>query len=389
MTISPSLLSQAINEAVKPGNSIPPSELIEFLDNLPDPFKFLNDHNQNGHGLIYKKLYQQFPFLQFLIKGQHPDSADFQTWVGLIRWCIENVRDWLSDNDSKRVKLIAIFSIADFNLSAGRFWPLVPKSYVQNVSLVTSLKNTVSTCTFDITSTQGDSELIYNIKLYEREVDLANILRSISHVEFLQSPFDNPHLCWTHSVLCLFQCDVLALVEAAEKINSIFPLLSITAILPREQRLILALKSNNQLLKFCSVYHFLKDNFCIWLERRQPKVISVEEETLLSQIFIQIMADKKILIPWLNALMPKVYWYGIVQKSLGSALSTASNGAITAYVERIQLHFGNVNVGMPWQQDTLVPGREQISECLREFGKNANKEKRQLLWQLAYQKWDN
>lgn len=169
----------------------------------------------------------------------------------------------------------------------------------------------------------------------------------------------------------LIEFDFENFVSALENNNDIPLLWGLMDIVGKESALLVAQKTKSDIVEFSALASSLpfpsKEQF------------SINEESLLSQMFVKLTKDESKFVHWMNILNKYPSRYPQIQPSLGKALAISSSTlAFKHYIEAIYLYPLDVNSDC----------RECVETCLDNFEQLANQSLKQSAWELAFFYWD-
>ena len=141
----------------------------------------------------------------------------------------------------------------------------------------------------------------------------------------------------------------------------------VAGVLTIEQRLNLAVASDNPYVELACAYRTLAD----W---PVPNSLPAAEQNLLTQLLLKVANDGARWLAWMRIFNAYPFKYPALQPPLAAALAAGPEAALDAYINSILLV-------------KMEPGRQSVATCLREFRAKASTERRAALWTLAYQRW--
>jgi hypothetical protein len=248
---------------------------------------------------------------------------------------------------------------------------LLPDDIAGNLDLTNYLKEFVASIDAVFNTVGGrappiwEDELVESFKRADADGDwaaIANIWRRFPPF-FANAP-------QTEAVRCLYRYDPEGLAQSLVRVCKTAVAMQVAGVLMNEQRLRLALSSENPYIQFAGAYRCLVD----W--RGGHQLLSDDGGALLSQLLLKVSNDAVRWTGWMKAFLG----YPAPAKPLGRALAQASDAALDGYVNSIPLTPKQVQVDA---------GRRSVTECLRVFCAEASAERRAVLWRLARTRWLN
>jgi len=179
---------------------------------------------------------------------------------------------------------------------------------------------------------------------------------------------------WLHIqvVRCLYHSGVTCLADALANLHQIAVGMLVASILATNERLRLAVASDNPYVQFCCLQQTLADH------RTQPDSPSAEQEQFLTSLLLKVSEDRPRWAAWMQAFNVHPIMHTALQRTLGMVLAKGPDAAIEPYVYSIVLN----PIDNP-----LDAGRQAVATCLRTFHANASSERRKALWTLAHRRW--
>ncbi len=174
------------------------------------------------------------------------------------------------------------------------------------------------------------------------------------------------------AVRFLAHADVSRLAKAIVNVKQVAVAMLVAQILDTQQRLLLALASDNHFIEFACAYVTLNGR------RRRPTSLA-DDAGIFTQLLAKVALDTVRWRGWMSVFNAYPVRYPALHPSLGEALANAKEAAIDAYVESINL--------FPHPVKHVDEGRRNVAICLRAFRARASDEQRKLLWQRAHKRW--
>ena len=138
------LLVDALLQAKEPGETAAPAKLISLAAGLAQPLQALQDLH-DAHGL-FAAFDGDFGFIRLSFRHQPkgpnaPTPLDNRARYGsLLRWLIEELRNWRRADDPDFRKLVAIMIAARVCDFGNELWNLLPDDIAENLDLSPILK---------------------------------------------------------------------------------------------------------------------------------------------------------------------------------------------------------------------------------------------------------
>ena len=169
------------------------------------------------------------------------------------------------------------------------------------------------------------------------------------------------------TVRLLRRYGVAHLINGVSNLHQTPVLVQIAGVLSPEQRLRLAIDSDNPHVQFAALYRTLVFD-------RRPQGPGAAENEHLTSLLLKLCNDAASWAEWMKAFLG----YQQLQIALGRALAAGPKTAIDGYINSIRL--------FPWLFTHHASG-VLVAECLRKSNANAPCERRKLLWSRAHERW--
>jgi hypothetical protein len=373
MTGGDDQLADAVREAMREGEIAAPSELITLIAGLESPLKALQDMDKTNE--LLAAFNNQFGFINSARFAKRPvQAADMARYASMVRWLIHELRHWRRTKDIHCGGLVAAFVAAQVCDSENKLWELLPDDIGDNVDLTEYLKDLVASFAVEFNARAGatvptwESEAVEKFKQADVEGDWVGIMDGWKL--FWQPFFANT--LQTQAVRLLYRYCVDRLVQGLANLRQTPVAIQVADVLTVEQRLRLALASDNPYVQLASAYQTLTGG------QRRPEKLGSSEQHLLTELLLKVANDASRWVAWMQVFNTYPVRFPALQTPLGRALARASDNAMAAYVDSIWLY--------P-KQTKPAAGRQYVSECLREFHAHALPERRRELWTLALKRW--
>jgi hypothetical protein len=371
-------LAGVMHEAAQSGDFAAPSQLVALIAALENPLRTLQDVDQ-AHGL-FAAFEKDFGFirLSFITPAPIPNlqiqPADKLRYVSLLRWLISELQQWRHAEDMRFGKLVAIFVAAQVCDLGNGLWALLPDEIADNTDLIDYLKELIASFSVAYNEHGGrpprisEGEAVEKFKRADVEGDWVTLINL-----WQRSPAIFANTLQTQAVRFLYRYSFDGLIQATANLRQTAIAMQVADILTSEQRLRLAITSNNSYLQLASVYRTLTDQ-----RGARIRQLADNDQYLLTELLLKVANDSARWAAWMQVFNAYPVRYPALQAPLGRALAKARDAAIDSYVRSIWLHA---------KQPQPDPGRRSVAECLREFCINASPERHATLWTLAHKRW--
>ena len=227
-------LAEIVREAERPGEVAAPTELLALLSGVDDPINALQRDEQayelfaafnKEFGLISAAKFAKSPF-------QGPDKS---RCAALLRWLIQELRQWRAAEDPLCRTLAAVFIAAQTCDADNRLWALLPEDIGDNIDLFAYLKGLLGHFAVVFT-TRGakapiwEIDAVQNFKKADAEGDWLAIIAGWQ----LFPPFF-AGVPQTHAVRCLYRYGVDRLVAAVADLRQTPAAMQVAGVLTVEQ----------------------------------------------------------------------------------------------------------------------------------------------------------
>jgi len=369
-------LRDAVQQAQKSGDAIPPTALIDTLASIENPIAALLRPDQAN--TLFEAFNRDFGFVSSSRnRANSIQPPDLSKWASLLRWLILELKEWCRADDPVDRKLVAIFVVTQASDFEDELWSLLPPETGDNPELIQRLKGLLASFSAAIGTRGGADAPIWEREAADRfaAADAAGDWVTIRQGLRLFEHQLLPSALIVQAVRCLHWCGMHHLVEAVANLHQTVVTMHIVGVLPVKQRLRLASASDNPYVQFSCVCHILSSIHGV------RKQLLPDEQTLLTTLLLKVAVDEPRWNAWMQAFNSHPVQGAALQSALGQALADAPDSAVNAYVNAISLGAQAANVANP------DPGRQLIAECLRAFGARAAPSRRALLWGRAHERW--
>ncbi len=366
-------LARAVREAAADGEITAPAGLIALIDSLENSLQALQSMDRANE--LFDALDGEFGYIRFSflasarIPATQMQPADQLRYVSLLRWLIHEFRVWRSADDPRQDKLVAAFVVAQRYDSDNGLWNLLPNEIGENVDLLDHIKRLIASFAVTFDARPGaqvsiwEGEAVEEFKRADAEGDWVAVIRGWQ--QFRRQLFFANTL-QIQAVRLLHRYSFARLVEGVANLRQTPVTMQIAGVLTIEQRLHLAIGSNNPHVQIASMYRTLTD--------RRPQNLSDVDKEFLTKLLLKVANDTSRWAQWMKVFVG----YPALQVPLGQALAIVPDTAIDGYVNSIRL--------FPWTIKYNA-SRLLVAECLREFRARALLERRKILWSCAHERW--
>jgi len=372
MTSSSALISEAVRGATSPGDVAEPTSLLASIVGLDNPITTLSDRAEGNK--LFEAFYDEFGFIRTAQSTKAPpDPINQARLTCLLRWLINEFRQWRQTEDPRNGKLVALLIVAHACDRDNGLWKMLPADFGSNADLTGRLKDLISSFTVEFTSRGGASEPIWEREAVE-QLRLAEVQGDWANIGDRWRPFDQivfPNALQIQVVRCLYRCGIDHLVHALTNLRQTAVAMQVTSTLDVDQRLLLGIASDNPYIQFSCVYQTFSG-------RQTPQQLLSDEQQLLTSLLLRVANDTPRWSGWMRVFNTYPLRYPALQGALGQALAAAPDAAIEAYINSINLH--------PKQAGPNA-GRQCVAACLREFRVSAAAARQTALWMLAHERW--
>ncbi len=369
VTVGPSRFNEALASSEKAGAILPPGKLLNALSGEADPVAALSDLEKGN--ALFETFNEEFGFIKTSFITRQPlSSEDQERWAGLIRWIINELRQWRRSDDPKRSKIVALFVVTESCDRNNEFWNALSSDLSENKDLVEALAAIVRGLHGTFSSWKVSTPSIWETEELERfkQADaradwaiIAECYQNFENVNF-------PRVIITQTVRCLHRYGFDRLVKALSGLRQTPIAMLVVGALIDQHRLDLAIVSDNPYVQFACTYQTLS-------RRQNPILLSSAEQERLTALLLKVANNGDQWQAWMLTFNHYPANYPALQAPLGQALATASELAIESYVSSINL------TSMPREN------RRYVAECLRVFREAADPARRSILWTMAHERW--
>jgi hypothetical protein len=374
-------LAKALRDAAQDGEVVAPSELIAAIAKLEKPLQVLQDSDE-AQG-VFEAFDKEFGFIRFsfmnnsAIPKTEIQPADQIRYASLLRWLIRELRTLRQADDERHDKIVAAFIVAQMCDSNSGLWDLLPNEIGENVDLLDYLKGLIASFAIAFNARPGaqvpiwEGEAVEAFKRADTEGDWAAVIWGWEQFRY-QLFFANT--LQMQSVRLLYRYSFARLIEGSSNLRQTPVAMQLAGVLTVEQRLRLAIGSDNPHVQIAAMYRTLTDD-------RRPQSFTDSNSTLLIELLLKVANDTSRWAAWMKIFAG----YPAINSPLGQALAKVPDSAIDGYINSIRLYPKLIQPLQP----ALAPdtGRRSVAECLQEFRANATPDRRKALWTCAHGRW--
>jgi hypothetical protein len=367
-------LAKALQEAAREGDITAPAGLLAQIASLENPLQALQNGDRANE--LFDALDNEFGFIRFSFLAYAPvpaaqiEEADKLRYSSLLRWLIRELRGWRTGDDPRQDKLVAAFVVAQRCDSSDGLWNLLPNEIGENTELIDHLKRLIASFAVTFNARPGaqvpiwEAEAVEAFKRADAEGDWVAVIKGWQPFRY---QFFFANTLQIQTVRLLYRYSRERLIEGVANLRQTPVIMHIAGVLTNEQRLHLAIGSDNPHVQIACVYRTLSDD-------RRPTNLGDAASGLLTDLLLKVATDTPRWAQWMNVFVS----YPALQVSLARVLARAPEGALDGYVDAIRL--------FPWPIKSNTT-RLVVAECLREFRARAPLERRKALWSRAHERW--
>jgi hypothetical protein len=304
-------------------------------------------------------------------QSQHPLSdEEREVWIDRLAWLLRTLEACHQERPSK-VNLIAILRVASAFAIGMRIWQRLPSEYFSD-NLLAAMAALVGATEYSF-SAGGRPEPVWEREAVDHflEADKDGDWPKIESLWRTVAPAVRGDGYLVEAVACLCACEKghHALAMALDASGSILPIMCATNTMSPEQigHIIPHLKSDRA--RFVSVQSLAFD-----LPRNEPLSSGMLDN--LVTLFRLVQRNGPEWRKWMRAFNRYPVRTKPLQPALGRSLAGSGVDAKAGYIEAIDL------------STTHGECREAVTICMSEFRRVASREERQILWTMAFQRWE-
>jgi hypothetical protein len=267
MTTGNDQLAKALRDAAQDGEIVAPSELIAAIAKLEKPLQALQDSDQ-ARG-VFEAFDKEFGFIRFSFMNNSAipttpiQPADQLRYASLLRWLVRELRTLRQADDERHDKIVAAFIVAQMCDSNSGLWDLLPNEIGENVDLLDYLKGLIASFAITFNSRPGahvpiwEGEAVEAFKRADAEGDWVAVIRGWEQFRY-QLFFANT--LQMQSVRLLYRYSFSHLIEGSSNLRQTPVAMQLAGVLPVEQRLRLAIGSDNPHIQIAAELHGFQQN---------------------------------------------------------------------------------------------------------------------------------
>ncbi len=374
MTTGNDQLAKAVRDAAQDGEIAAPSGLIAAIAGLENSLQALQDTDQARE--VFDAFDKEFGFIRFSFMDNRGSPkaqiqpADQLRYASLLRWLIRELRTWRQADDPRHAKLVAIFVVAQMSDSNSGLWDLLPDEIGENIDLLDYVKSVIASFAVTFNARPGtqvpiwESEAVEAFMRADAEGDWVTVIRGWEQFRY-QLFFANT--LQIQAVRLLYRFSFARLIDGLATLRQAPVAMQLAGVLAIEQRLRLAIGSDNPHVQIAAMYRTLTDD-------RRRQTLTDRDRDLVTELLLKVGNDTSRWEEWMKVFIR----YPDLQVPLGQALAKIPKAAIDGYVNSI------------WLFPKLIQfdaSRRSVVECLREFRAHASPKRRRALWICAHERW--
>ena len=367
-------LAKAASQAMQDGAYTGPTALAAVVRGLAHPLQALQDEDQARE--LFEAFDTDFGFIRFSFSALRNvarapiQPLDEQRYASLLRWLIHELRTSRRAEDPRYEKLVAAFVVAQMCDSHQGLWDLLPNDIGDSADLLDDLARLVGSFAVTFNARPGakvpiwEGEAVEEFKRADAAGDWVAVIRGwqqFRHQLFFANTLQ------MQAVRLLHRFSFKHLVASLAHLRQTPVSMMLAGVLTIEQRLRLAIASDNPYIQIAVMYRTLTDD-------RRPQSLTDADQRLLTELLLKVANDAPRWTEWMKIFAG----YPALQLSLGRALAKVPLAAIDGYFNSIWLYPKPVGPDV---------GRRSVAECLREFRATAAPEQRRALWTRAHERW--
>lgn len=362
------VLTDVLADARNPGPVTGPRDLLSALAAIDRPMELLS--NWDRCQALCSAFGDEYRFIQLARAAQvRPSDVDMNKWSALLRWMLEELTNWNTVSDPQQRTLATVFIAGTMSDIDRELWRLLPSPFGANRHLVETLQAMLKSCNVSIEAPRHTRTPI-STKEFINRFATANAAKDWNELnECLDSFGDyiSASLLQVQATRILARCrkdDLLSVLSGIDE--ALLAASFVDAIWDENTYLALAVDCTSPHFEFAALrgaMHQLGN---------PPRTAQA-----LDLLLIKMSADPGRWRDLMHIFNRYSFWYPRLQDALGRALASVPLQASEAYIAAIQLN------------DVAFDdaGRENVAACLRAFHTQANRNQREAMWQLAYDRW--
>lgn len=347
-----------------------PTELLDVLSKAKDPMAHFRGDQANFsdlHQVSQTDLGHIDTLRARLVRGQDVPAKLDRQLVGTISWLLKQIEIFDYNQSNSRVTLAAIFEVCARLSQISTFWVYVPRDKISS-DFFQVMRNIFARIEHNISGSGAptwERELMQSINeadTNERWSVLSKHWQSFIHLV-------HPHYLFSEASRFLYVLDLNGLIQIVDGMTTMWDILHAVNRLTVEEKIQLASLSQNARARFVLVQDAL-------FHTPKNEALSERQAEHLKIVLTNVMACTKEWDEWMVAFNKYPVRAPQLQATLGRVLSNGDNAKLCSYINSISLYHHHDDC------------RLQVTECLKAFRDNASLEKRQELWKIAFDRWD-
>lgn len=297
-------------------------------------------------------------------------NEDREIWIDRLAWLLRTLESCQQERPNHAI-LIAMLRVASAFSNETRIWERLPSKYFSD-NLFAGMAALIGSTTYSF-STRGRAEPIWEREAVDQFLE-ADKERDWLKIESLwrtivPAIWPDSDLVEAAACLCASEKGRHALAMAFDACSSILPIACTASALSADQLGDVAAHLKSDRARFTVVQSLASSS-----NRNEPLPDSTLES--LENLFRQVQHSIDDWTKWMRTFNLYPVRTKSLQPAFGKSLAGSDPSAKTAYIDAISLRV------------THGECREAVAACLSEFRKAASLEERQVMWQLAFQRWE-
>lgn len=370
MTLFRVNLNEIVGEAAGNTDFRGPETLIAAFSKMSDPFSCENQ----GEQLALNEAHQADlgPVYRYASLGRPLAEDDKGIWIDRIAWLLASMKKARSERLDK-AELIAMLRTAAAFQRHGSLWNAIPEIYysAKLLDYMSAIVRGIK-CSLDVRSQNTpiwEREAVDAFKKAENTEDwpaIENAWQAIVSPVLDFHPYDD--LCEAAKCLSATEHGHTALAEALDQAESLLSVAMVGDALHPTDIAKVALNSRSNLTRFTLIQTFAFDS-------RRNVELEVTVIDNLAEVFRSIQSNHSEWGKWMQALNRYPGRTRVLQPAMGTSMVGSSENVKATYIDAIDLH------------GSFSDGREAVSSCFEVFRNKSERNERESMWRLCYQRW--